>query len=306
MNRNLALAAAGLAGAGLFVHSRVRAASRAHPPHGRFMQIDGVRLHYLESGFGVPVVLLHGLGSMVEDFELSGVLEKAGNAHHVIAFDRPGYGYSTRPRRVAWTPLAQARLIRAALDKLGIADSIIVGHSWGSLVALAYALEFPAQTRGVVLASGYYFPTARPDALLLVPPAIPVLGMLLRHTLSPVVARLLWPAWLRILFSPLPVPGYFARFPTWRALQPEQLRTVGQESAMLLPAVLAMRRRYSELKPRAVILAGADDRYVDAKSHSERLHGLLPTSTYRPVAGAGHMVHHADPQTIVQAIEELA
>ena len=306
MNRKLALAAAGLAGAGFFAHTRVRATTRAHPPQGRFLHVGDVRVHYLDGGFGTPVVMLHGLGSMVEDFQLSGLFALASQQHRALAFDRPGYGYSERPHATRWTPLAQARLLHAALEKLGVARPAIVAHSWGTLVALAYALQYPDDVRGLVLASGYYFPTVRFDAPLLVPPAIPVLGGLLRNTVSPILGRLLWPAWLRLLFAPLPVPGYFARFPTWRALSAEQLRAVGEESAQLLPAVIAMRPHYPEVRARAVIVAGADDHYVHAARHSERLQELLPNSTYRPVAGAGHMVHHADPQAILQALEEIA
>lgn len=305
MNRKLALAAAGLAGAGLFARTRVRAATHAHPPHGRFLHAGGVRLHYIDGGFGTPVVMLHGLGSMVEDFELSGLFGRAAEQYRVVAFDRPGYGYSERPRG-ARSPLAQARVLHAAFEKLGIARPVIVAHSWATLVALAYALEYPGKLRGLVLASGYYFPTVRADAPLLVPPGIPIIGALLRYTLSPLMGRLLWPAWLRLIFAPLPVPGYFARFPTWRALAAEQLRAVGEESAMLLPAVIALGRQYRKVEARTVIVAGEGDRYVRAARHSGRLHQLLPNSSYRAVAGAGHMVHHADPQAIVQAIEEVA
>jgi hypothetical protein len=50
-------------------------AERRHPPAGRFLTIEGVRLHYLERGEGPPAVLLHGNGVTSEDFELSGVLD---------------------------------------------------------------------------------------------------------------------------------------------------------------------------------------------------------------------------------------
>jgi pimeloyl-ACP methyl ester carboxylesterase len=296
----LRVALAAAAGAGLFARSQVRRAEQAHPPRGKF----AAGLHYIERGFGVPVVLLHGLGSMLEDFELSGLVDQASRRYHVFAFDRPGYGHSRRPRGTLWTPLAQARLLRAALDALGVARPVIVGHSWASQVAIAYALEYPEHTRGLVLASGYYYPTARADAFVLVPPAIPALGTLLRHTLSPVLGRMLWPAWLRLLFSPMPVPGYFASFPTWLALRPEQLRAVGEESAMLLPLTGHMRRKYAQLKAPTVIVAGAQDRYVRMRSHSQRLHEALPGSTLIAVPGAGHMVHHSAPEVLMQAIDE--
>ena len=106
----------------------------------------------------------------------------------------PGYGYSTRPRRL-WTPDAHARLFKNALAKLGVERAIVLGHSWGTLVALALALEYPPLVRNLVLASGYYYPTLRADTFLLSPPAIPVLGDAMRHTISPFIARLFSRAW---------------------------------------------------------------------------------------------------------------
>ena len=47
-------------------------AERANPPEGRFVEVDGVSLHYVERGTGDPLVLLHGNGSMIQDFETSG------------------------------------------------------------------------------------------------------------------------------------------------------------------------------------------------------------------------------------------
>ena len=58
-------------------------------PQGQFLEIDGARLHYVERGEGEPLVLLHGNGSMIQDFESSGLLDKAAKKYRVIVFDRP-------------------------------------------------------------------------------------------------------------------------------------------------------------------------------------------------------------------------
>jgi pimeloyl-ACP methyl ester carboxylesterase len=303
MTRNLRFAAAAAAvGATLFIQARQRRAPRSYPMRSGF----AAGLHFLQRGAGAPVVLLHGLGSMIQDFELSGLVEQASRRYHVLALDRPGYGHSARPHGTLWTPRAQARLLRSALDELGIVRPVIVGHSWGSQVALAYGLEYPEHTRGLVLASGYYYPTLRADAPFLVPPAIPLLGAVLRQTLSPLLGRLLWPVWLKLIFSPRPVPAYFSQFPTWMALRPEPLRAVGEESAMLVPVTIGMQRKYSKLKVPVTIVAGTHDRFVGAHGHSERLHTALPGSTYIPVLGAGHMVHHAAPEAVMQALALLS
>ena len=158
-----------------------RRAERKHPPTGAFVEVDGVRLHYSDRGTGRPVVLLHGNAVTGDDYNTSGVAERlVGAPCRVVVFDRPGFGHSDRPRGRAWTAEQQADLLHEALARLDVRRPVVVGHSWGTLVALAFAVRHPADTAGLVLLSGYYFPTLRLDALMVAPVAVPVLGDLLR------------------------------------------------------------------------------------------------------------------------------
>ena len=75
--------------------------------------------------------------------------------HRVVAFDRPGFGYSARPKNVTWTPEAQMELFRRAFKRLGIERPVLYGHSWGAPLVVTYALYYPDDIRGVVAASGY-------------------------------------------------------------------------------------------------------------------------------------------------------
>src|ERR1051325_838853 len=211
-------------------------ASRRHPPIGRFLEIDGVRLHYVERGseHDRVLVLLHGNGMMLQDFVIGGVVGRAADHYRVLCFDRPGFGHSTRPRGRIWTPEAQADLFAAALRKLGVRQAVVLGHSWGTLVAVALGLRFPDLVQGTVLAAGYYFPTWRNDVWVLTAPALPVIGDLLRYTISPVLAWLIMPKLLRKLFAPRPVPQRFSReFPVALAVRPGHLRAGAEETALL-------------------------------------------------------------------------
>jgi pimeloyl-ACP methyl ester carboxylesterase len=289
-----------------FVHQRAWQAERQNPPVGKFIEVDGVRLHYLERGEGPPLLMLHGRGSMVQELALSGLFELAAARYRVIALDRPGYGYSQRPRNKWWGPMAQAALLHRMLAQIGVERPVLFGHSFGATVAIALALDYPTSARGVVLASGCYFPTGRLEVPLEAPRAIPVLGDLIRHTISPLVGRLMWPGMLKLVFSPAPVPRYFERFPVWMALRPSQLRAAAEEAALLIPSALALQRRYAELETPAVIVAGAQDRYADHRRHSVALHAMLPGSELLLSPRAGHMVHHVDPRRVLQAIEAVA
>jgi pimeloyl-ACP methyl ester carboxylesterase len=298
------LAGGALVAAALAVRLRTQRSERENPPLGRFIEVDGVRLHYLERGEGPPLVLLHGNGSMLQDFAISGLIEQAARTHRVIAFDRPGYGYSERPRGKVWTPQAQAELLHRALAQLQVERPIVVAHSWACLVAVALALAHPGEVRSLVLMSGYYYPSLRFDVPLLSPPAIPLIGDLMRYTVSPLLGRLAWPAILRRIFGPGPVPVSFSEFPVWMALRPLPLRAGAAESALMVPAAFSLRSRYRELTMPIVIMAGADDRLIDTHAQSERLHRALPHSELQLVPGAGHMIQQQAPLQVLDAIEQ--
>lgn len=302
----LAAVAGLLALSALVNHRLARQAERRNPPQGRFLQIDGVRLHYMEVGEGPVLVLLHGNGSMIEDFTSSGLVAKAARDHQVIVFDRPGYGHSTRPRGRIWDAEAQADLIRAALDRIGVSEAVVLGHSWGASVAVALALKHPQMVRSLVLVSGYYYPTSRLDMLLLAGPAVPGVGTVLRHAITPGASRLLWPALMRKIFGPRPVPAKFDGFPREMAVRPSQLRASASESALLIPIATAASSCYSRLKMPVVIVAGSKDRLIDPVAQSGRLHADLPHSTYHPIRGGGHMVHQTDTEAILRAIAEAS
>ncbi|MGF6429960.1 pimeloyl-ACP methyl ester carboxylesterase [Bradyrhizobium elkanii] len=165
-------------------------ALRDNPPQGRFVNINGVRLHYVERGNGRPLILFHGNGSMIQDFESSGLIDLAAVNYRVIVFDRPGFGHSLRPRNVVWTPEAQADLFKKALDRLSVQRAIVLGHSWGASVAVALAIRHPSFVEALVLASGYYFPTARADVAASSVPALPGLGDIISYTISPILRPL--------------------------------------------------------------------------------------------------------------------
>jgi pimeloyl-ACP methyl ester carboxylesterase len=224
-----------LAVSALVNRNLARKAERDNPPAGRFVEVDGVRLHYVEKGQGEPLVLLHGNGSMVQDFISSGLIDLTAKSYRVIAFDRPGHGHSERPRNVVWTAQRQAHLLSRALHQLGVARAAVFGHSWGASVALALALDHPQLVRALILASGYYYPTARADVIALSGPAIPVVGDVLRHTVSPIIGRLIWPLLMRKIFGPAPIPAKFAAFPPAMSLRPSQIRASAAESALMIP-----------------------------------------------------------------------
>ena len=302
----LAGAAIGLGAAAAFVQWRTRRAERETPPVGRFIEIDGVRLHYVERGTGDPVVLLHGSGGLFRDMQISGLFDRLSRKYRVIVFDRPGFGYSTRPRTRLWGPEAQAALLSRAFAELGIRRAVIVGHSWATLVAIALGLNHRESVKGLVLLAGHHFPTFRPDAVLFsLVFCSPIVGGLLRHTIGPIVARAVLPLFVRMLFLPNPVAPRFARFPLWMALRPGSSRAVAAEAGLLLPSAARLSRRYGQLEVPVVIVTGDDDRHISAV-HSTRLHEAVPGSALHILPGTGHMLQYVALDEVERAVDQAA
>jgi pimeloyl-ACP methyl ester carboxylesterase len=298
---------AALAGAALFNWSKAKQAERDNPPLGEFVTVDGVRLHYLERGEGSPIVLLHGNGTMIEDWLASGLFDQLAKNNRVIAFDRPGFGHSERPRSTIWTPRAQAALIAAALDELKVEKPLVVGHSFGTLVALALALDHADKVSALALIGGYYFASVRGDVLVASQPAVPVVGDVMRYTVSPLLGAALTPRLNARIFNPAPVPESWTEgFPMQMTLRPSQIRAEAAEAALMIPAAASMAPRLEELDLPVTIIAGDGDEMVETAAQSKRLADALPQSRYIELEGAGHMVHHTATRKVAEAIGSAA
>jgi pimeloyl-ACP methyl ester carboxylesterase len=301
-----AVAVGALAAIALLNRHIASKAERNNPPNGHFLNVNGVRLHYIERGSGAPLVLLHGNGSMIQDFESSGLIDLAAKDYRVIVFDRPGFGHSERTRNTVWGPDAQAELIKCALAELGVSKATVLGHSWGASVAVAMGLKYSELVQGLVLASGYYYPTLKPDVVALAAPSLPLLGDLLSHTVSPLLSRAMWPLMMAKIFGPQPVPRKFNGLPKEMALRPSQIRASAAESALMIPDAFKLRVQYANLKMPVVIIAGEEDKLIDVDTQSARLHSDIPQSSFHKFAENGHMIQQTATDKVMSAIREAS
>jgi pimeloyl-ACP methyl ester carboxylesterase len=177
----------------------------------------------------------------------------------------------------------------------------VLGHSWGTLVALAMAARTSERVKGLVLVSGYYFPTWRFDVWFAGIAAIPLIGDVLRYTISPISSWLGLPLFAKKTFAPRPVPQIVKKeYPRLMLIRPSQLRAVAEDSAFLLPSAATM--SYRRLKCPTAIIAGRDDEIVRSEQ-AVRLQIAMPRAAVVIVPEAGHMVHYFTADRIVKSAE---
>lgn len=123
-----------------------------HAEHSRFVDVDGVRVHYQEAGpvTGHTLILLHGFASSTLVWSKV-FLNFAAAGFRVIVPDLLGFGYTGKPRHGEYTIQGQARLIVKFLRRLGIESASFVGSSYGGAIAATCALDYPALVKRLVL-----------------------------------------------------------------------------------------------------------------------------------------------------------
>jgi pimeloyl-ACP methyl ester carboxylesterase len=280
-----------------------------HPPSGRFIAVGGSRQHVLELGqerSTPPLVLIHGASCNLEDMRLA-LGERLAARHRVILVDRPGLGWSGRRAGEGSSPSAQAAVLRAVLDQLGVSRAIIVGHSWGGALALAFALDHPERVAGLVLLAPPTHPWLRRATRLYDAAATPFAGWLFARTLALPFGVLLIGLVLRLVFLPQrPPQRYVSRAASMLVLRPATFLANARDVSHLKGFLTRQVARYPTLVPPTTIITGDSDNTVSAQSHSMTLAAEVPGAKLVVLPGFGHMLHHAAADRIIAEIEEMA
>ena len=272
----------------------------------RTVPLEGGRsLRVLQAGHGSPVVLIHGVLGMAEDMAL-GLFDALPPGHRVISVDRPGHGGSRRERFES-SPVRQAELMREGLQALGVERPVLVSHSLGGPVALAYARSWPDEVRGLVLLAPAAYPEIRPmEHTYLSPRAAPWFGPLLSRAAHDSIDPGVLPLLRKAMFAPQEVPAYWAeRFPDSQVLRPEQMTANGEDISEM-PALGQLALTYRAIPTPSVVMAGDKDAIIYPIRHARALTVALPNARLEMLPGLGHMIHRFAAARIAAAVSEVS
>jgi pimeloyl-ACP methyl ester carboxylesterase len=281
------------------------ACASAHDPHWfealsrlpiKTIHVDGHRLAYLDVGEGSPIVLIHGLGGSMWQWEhqLSALAAK----HRVIVPDLLGSGLSDKPD-LDYTPDHMLGSFRGLLDALHLDTVSLVGNSMGGGLAIALAVTQPTRVEHLILIGGF------PD-----------------HVRDRVAS----PLFQQALDSRAPV--WVAKLVNWlagRALTTRVLREIIHDERTLTPAVVerayrnrsqpgfippllaiirnlplwetGFARHIGEIRQPTLIVWGANDRLFPS-AVADHLHATIPGSRVVTIPEAGHLSMWERPELV--------
>lgn len=274
-------------------------------PTGRFVEIGGRRIHYRIEGAGPPAVALHGASGNLLDW-LAGPGRVITRTNRVLMFDRPGLGHSDPPPPGREGIRAQAEAMRLAAAQLGFGRALVIGHSFGGSVALAWAVDAPATVAGLALLAAPSQVWPGGIGALYGLAANPLTGPVVSRVLPALASEDLVQSAVRRVFAPQTAPdGYIDRVAPELSLRPSTVRANAAQLTALKDGLRAIVPAYAGLRMPVEILHGTADGTVGIDIHSEPLARQVPQARFTRLRGIGHMPHHAAPAALSEALSRL-
>ena len=253
---------------------------------GSYLDIDGTAIHYVEAGRGEDVVLIHGWNGSTFSFRYT--IPELAQRYRVIAIDLMGYGYSARMRDADYSLTGQSEIVAQAMDRLGVTNAAVIGHSMGGAVATRLALRHPDWVRKLVLVDSVNVTEMRQATRF---------GKLLRVVMPLGAPLLLHPyrSRRRIFLTAVHDPAYLTPEIEEGYFRPMHmkghLRSMGQQLTSRQDDDLLSP---SDITQPTLILWGEHDSWLRPEL-GERLNAEIPDSRLTLVPSAGHLPLEEQP-----------
>lgn len=281
-------------------------AEAAFPPEGQILTVNGHPVHAVVMGDGPDLVLIHGASGNTRDMTFD-LAPRLARHYRVIVLDRPGLGYTPRINRTGATITQQAALLQEAAAQLGADKPIVLGHSYGGAVALAWAVTRPDHIAALVNVAGAAKPWDTGLSTYYRVLSHPVLGPLVIQLLTAFVPDSRVEEAVQEIFTPQDAPaGYMDHIGAGLTLRRNSLRANALQRANLLTEIEALHPRYDEISVPVEIVHGTADTTVGVSIHSEPLAAQIKDAHLTILDGIGHMPHHSAPEAVISAIHRAA
>jgi len=254
---------------------------------------DGEVLYFTAQGEGAPVVLVHGLGSSLHEWDpvIPALVEAGCRAY---ACDLPGHGDSPKPGDPGQyqIPAVVDRLV-SWIDGLSLEEPfILAGHSLGGYLSLKFALQVPSRLRGILLIDPLYSPEQIPGLVRLLPRLLEAGEKVIQTVPDDLLLAL-----MKLHITPS------SRLPlAVREQEAADIKRASPWIMRMLESVYTLQPELEQVELPALVIWGDQDLSLSPKSFPPLI-ARLPKAQGCRMAGCGHHPHLERPEEVNAAIK---
>lgn len=274
---------------------------------GQYLDIEGMKIRYRQTGAGRDILVIHGLPGSIEDFDP--LVKALGGRYRVTAYDRPGQGYSSAVGALHSVD-QNAQVAQRIIEQLNLQNVIVVGHSYGGITALKMAIENMPNVSAYIALAPAANPGESADLLYQIVAGVPVLGkgiLALSAAAGNSISKHKLEVGLHDAFSPNTewLTDEFLEFRKTLWLQPSVSLAISREVPAMYVDLATMQSQYQGIKSPVLIMHGEKD-IGSSVAANESVQQAIPGAKRMMLANTGHYIQIARAAEVANVIDEMA
>ena len=273
-----------------------------YPFEGRYAQIDGHSVHYVDEGAGPPLLLLHG--NPTWSFLYRELIRGLCDRYRCIAPDHPGFGLSRPAPGYRYTPAEHAAVLEKLVEQLELTGVTMMVQDWGGPIGFAVATRHPDRFSAFVIGNTWAWPKADPGTQLFSRLLGGPIGGYLIQQRNVFVEKIIPGNVKRHKLAPEVMNAYRGPFPTPDSRRP--MHVFPREILHSRPFLAEIERGLAKLRDRPALLVWPTKDIAFREPERKRWEQLFPNHRTVILDGAGHYIQEDAPEEIVSAIRAWA
>ena len=268
--------------------------------HSKFIEINGMQVHYRDEGKGFPIVLVHGTASSLHTWnDWTTALSKN---HRVIRMDLPAFGLTGPNTNADYSIEAYTQFLHQFLSKIKLDKFYLAGNSLGGNIAWNYAAEYPEQIEKLILVDASGLPTNKPQPAIFKMAKTPVLNSLFLYVTPQFIIR---KNMEQVYADDTKITDYLVTRYHKMALR------VGNRQAFIdrakIDFKLGEKENLAKLKSieiPTVLIWGAQDTWIPL-DNGKRMNNILPNSRLVVLENSGHVPMEENPKESMAVLKRF-
>jgi pimeloyl-ACP methyl ester carboxylesterase len=257
----------------------------------KFIEIDGMQVHYRIEGKGIPIVLIHGTGSSLHTWD--DWSEKLKENYKVIRMDLPAFGLTGPNKSSDYSIKKYTQFFDAFVTKMNIDSMYLAGNSLGGNIAWNYAAESPEKIKKLILVDASGLPTNKPQPWIFKMAKTPILSSLFLYVTPRSVIK---DNMEQVYDDDSKITEELVtRFHNMSLREGNRKAFIDRAKIDFLPSEESKENKLKTIKTPTLLIWGANDNWIPL-DNGKRMDALMPNSKLVVIPNSGHVPMEENPK----------